>query len=141
VTEQGITVLSSSPHAGHQAADAAAFAPSSTSSFAAKKPALSLLTAEEEAATSTTAAALFKGLGNKVNGLWGRPPAGPPSDWDSFDRILASTVPEGTGAGPMTDAAPSNSRRPAERSSSVTGSADLAELTREMQRHGVRRSA
>jgi flagellar biogenesis protein FliO len=142
VTEQGITVLSSSVGPGRPSvseSEAPSFPTSST------KPTLSLWTQQQEdEATASPAASLFKGLGSKVTGLWGRPPAGPPSDWDNFDRILASTMPE---PGPVAsvpgamDAAPSNSRRPAERSSSVTGSADLAELTRELQRHGARRSA
>jgi flagellar biogenesis protein FliO len=130
VTEQGITVLSSTP--------AGAGRPLAMPSVSS---APSLLTTEEEAAAASPAASLFKGLGGKMTGLWGRPPAGPPSDWDNFDRILASTMPESGPTGPAADAPPSNSRRPAERSSSVTGAADLAELTRELQRHGVRRSA
>jgi flagellar biogenesis protein FliO len=143
VTEQGITVLSSSVGPGRHSApasEAPSFPASSTT------PTLSLWTQQqEEEATANPAASLFKGLGSKVTGLWGRPPAGPPSDWDNFDRILASTIPEAGGSAPpipgAMDAVPSNSRRPAERSSSVTGSADLAELTRELQRHGARRSA
>jgi flagellar biogenesis protein FliO len=130
VTEQGITLLSSMPSSSSEAS------PASSS-----RPKLSLLTEEEEAATSSPAAGLFKGfgkgLGAKVGGLWGRPPAGPPADWDSFDRILASSVPDSSAHEP----APSNSRRSSERASSTTGSADIAELARELQKHGVRRSA
>jgi len=132
VTEQGITLLSSTPSSSS----------SESSTPRSSRTKLSLLTEEEEAANaSTTAPGLFggfgKGLGKKVGGLWGRPPAGPPADWDSFDRILASTVPDSSAGEP----APSNSRRSSERSSSTTGSADLAELARELQKHGVRRSA
>ena len=131
VTEQGITLLSSTPTSSPESA-----APRSS------RTKLSLLTEEEEAANAaTTAPGLFggfgKGLGKKVGGLWGRPPAGPPADWDSFDRILASTVPDSSAE----EASASKSRRSSERSSSGGGAADLAELAREMQKHGVRRSA
>ena len=135
VTEQGITLLSSTPSSSE----------ASHASSSSSRPKLSLLTEEEEASTTSPAAGLFagfskgfgKGLGARVGGLWGRPPAGPPADWDSFDRILASTVPDSSAEQP----APSNSRRSSERSSSTTGSADIAELARELQKHGVRRSA
>lgn len=129
VTDQGITLLSSTP-----SSESAAPRSSSSSS---SRPKLSLLTEEEEAATSSPAASFFSGVGKKVGGLWGRPPAGPPADWDSFDRILASTVPDSS----ADDAPPSNSRRSSERASSGGGAADLAELARELQKHGVRRSA
>jgi flagellar biogenesis protein FliO len=133
VTEQGITLLSST-------ASAAPASPSSSpsSSFrSSSRSSLSLLTEEEEAATASPAASFFKGIGAKVGSIWGRPPSGPPAEWDSFDRILASTVPDSS----VDAEPPAKSRRSSERSSSASGAADIAELARELQRHGARRSA
>jgi flagellar biogenesis protein FliO len=131
VTDQGITLLSSTPSSESSSS------PSPRSSSDPPRTRLSLLTEEEEAATSSPAASFFSGVGKKVGSLWGRPPAGPSADWDNFDRILASTVPDSS----VGDASPSNSRRSSERSSPGGGAADLAELARQMQKHGVRRSA
>ena len=128
VTEQGITLLSST--ATHHAPR--------TSQAPMPSPAFSLFTEEQEA-TMASKTGLLQDLGAKVGGLWGRPaPTKTAADWGDFDRILASTIPDT----PNTDAPPTNHRRSAERKSTpVNGSGDLAELSRELQRHGARRSA
>ena len=128
VTEQGITLLSST--ASHHAPR--------TSQAPMPSPAFSLFTEEQEA-TMASKTGLLQDLGAKVGGLWGRPaPTPAAADWGDFDRILASTIPDT----PNTDAPPTNHRRSAERKSTpVNGSGDLAELSRELQRHGARRSA
>ena len=128
VTEQGITLLSST---------ASNHAPR-TSQAPMQSPAFSLFTEEQEA-TMASKTGLFQELGAKVGGLWGRPtPTPAAADWGDFDRILASTIPDT----PNTDAPPTNHRRSAERKSTpINGSGDLAELSRELQRHGARRSA
>ena len=128
VTEQGITLLSST--ASHHAPRA--------SQAPMQSPAFSLFTEEQEA-TMASKTGLLQDLGAKVGGLWGRPtPTPAAADWGDFDRILASTIPDT----PNTDAPPTNHRRSAERKSTpVNGSGDLAELSRELQRHGARRSA
>ena len=128
VTEQGITLLSST--ATHHAPR--------TSQAPMPSPAFSLFTEEQEA-TMASKTGLLQDLGAKVGGLWGRPaPTKTAADWGDFDRILASTIPDT----PNTDAPPTNHRRSAERKSTpVNGSGDLAELSRERQRHGARRSA
>jgi hypothetical protein len=120
VTEQGINVLSSSPAHG---------------SAHSEPPAMHAMN------DLSAAGGLLKSMGNKVTGLWGRAPSGPPTEWDSFDRILASTVPPGGSVD--ADVPASNIRRSTERPSSASSpsSADLAELTRELQRHSPRRSA
>ncbi|MBM4058552.1 MAG: flagellar biosynthetic protein FliO, partial [Planctomycetes bacterium] len=147
VTEQGITLLSSTPASEGQseapsersslrASDRSSEWSSERSSERAKsKP--SLLTEEEEAATASPARSFLKGLGAKVGNLWGRPPAGPPAEWDNFDRILASAVPESS----VDDEPPAKPRRSSERASSGGGAADIADLARELQRHGARRTA
>ena len=129
VTEQGITLLSST--ASHHHAPRTSQAPMPS-------PAFSLFTEEQEA-TMASKTGLFQDLGAKVGGLWGRPtPTPAAADWGDFDRILASTIPDT----PNTDAPPTNHRRSAERKSTpINGSGDLAELSRELQRHGARRSA
>lgn len=129
VTEQGITLLSST--ASHHHAPRTSQAPMPS-------PAFSLFTEEQEA-TMASKTGLLQDLGAKVGGLWGRSaPTPSAADWGDFDRILASTVPDM----PNTDAPPTNHRRSAERKSTpVNGSGDLAELSRELQRHGARRSA
>jgi flagellar biogenesis protein FliO len=128
VTEQGITLLSST--ASHHAPR--------TSQAPMPSPAFSLFTEEQEA-TMASKTGLLQDLGAKVGGLWGRPaPTPSAADWGDFDRILASTVPDM----PNSDAPPTNHRRSAERKSTpVNGSGDLDELSRELQRHGARRSA
>jgi flagellar biogenesis protein FliO len=126
VTDQGVNVLSSSPS---QAQSKDSFSPSG-----AHHP----YTHHAEAGSAATA--LFKGVGNKVAGLWGRAPSGPPADWDNFDRILASANPEHGPTMAAPDMPASQSRRTTERPS-TTSSADLNELTRELQRHGTRRPA
>ena len=126
VTDQGINVLSSSPSHSHSKES---FSPSGARHSYTHHP-------EAGGAAST----LFKGVGNKVAGLWGRTPPGPPADWDNFDRILASAAPEQAPAHAAPDMPASQSRRSTERPS-TTSSADLNELTRELQRHGTRRSA
>jgi hypothetical protein len=126
VTDQGINVLSSSP--SH----------SQTKESFSRNGAHHQYTHQPEA--SGAASTLFKGVGNKVAGLWGRTPSGPPADWDNFDRILASAAPEQAPPHAAPDMPASQSRRSTERPS-TTSSADLNELTRELQRHGTRRSA
>ena len=126
VTDQGINVLSSSP--SH----------SQTKESFSRNGAHHQYTHQPEAGGA--ASTLFKGVGNKVAGMWGRTPSGPPADWDSFDRILASAAPEQAPPHAAPDMPASQSRRSTERPS-TTSSADLNELTRELQRHGTRRSA
>jgi flagellar biogenesis protein FliO len=123
VTEQGINVLSSTPAPG---------------------PGHSELPEMRETNDRSGAGGLLKSMGNKVTGLWGRAPSGPPTEWDHFDRILASTVPPGSDVDAVDADVPSSKfRRAPERPSSPASptSADLAELTRELHRHNPRRSA
>ena len=123
VTEQGINVLSSTPAPG---------------------PGHLELPEMRETNDRSGAGGLLKSMGNKVTGLWGRAPSGPPTEWDHFDRILASTVPPGSDVAPVDPDVPSSKfRRAPERPSSPASptSADLAELTRELHRHNPRRSA
>ena len=143
VTEQGITVLSSMPQASRAAQ---AMGPltvpgtqtTSTTQLSSQLSSQMSSLAGAFADEAPTSGGLLKGLGAKVNGLWGKPPAGSPAEWDSFDRILASTVP----GAPADDAAPSMPRRSPERASTgMTGAADLAELARDLNRAGLRRSA
>jgi flagellar biogenesis protein FliO len=139
VTDQGITLLSST--SSTSSSETSRSTRSSSFDALTERPSsrskLSLLTEEEEAATASPATSFLKGLGSKVGSLWGRPPSGPPADWDTFDRMLASTVPDSS----TDEAPPSKSRRSSERGSSGGGAADVADLARELQRHGVRRSA
>jgi flagellar biogenesis protein FliO len=126
VTDQGINVLSSSPsHA-------------QTRESFSRNDAHHQYTHQPEAGGATSS--IFKGVGNKIAGLWGRTPSGPPADWDNFDRILASAAPEQGPPHAAPDMPASQSRRSTERPS-TTSSADLTELTRELRRHGTRRSA